>query len=94
MGEFPFQFSADKIKKIVWASLLVAASAVITYFVNTVIPSLQAETSMQLMIVAVITSVLNAVLQWIRDNRSPEEIRALPYKQYKLQQRQDSKKSG
>jgi len=87
MGDFPFQLSPDKIKKIVWSALLVSASAVITYFLNDVIPVLQTNTSLQLMMVSVLTAVLNAALQWIRDNRPAEEIRALPYKQYREQMR-------
>lgn len=91
MGEFPFQISPDKVKKVVWQTVLVAIGAAVTYLLNTVIPTIDTSDTMSLMVVTIVVAVLNAANQWVRDNRSPEEIKKLPYKEY-LRQRRMSKR--
>jgi hypothetical protein len=81
-GSFPFKLSLDDIKKIAINAVFVAVSAVITYIVGDVIPSLQVDNIYVMAVLPLIAAGLQAVQKWLSDTRSVSDRIRLPYKQY------------
>lgn len=84
-GSFPFQISWDDVKRVAISVLYVAAAAVVTYLLNTVLPGVHTDNPMIVVLVTVITGVLQMVDAYLRDTRPAAEKMRLPYKAYKLQ---------
>lgn len=82
-GSFPLQISKDDLKKVGINLLYVAASAVITYLLQSVLPALHSDNVYVMMLIPTIAAGLQSAQKWLSDTRPADEQQRLPYKVYK-----------
>lgn len=83
MGSFPFSLNKSDFKQIAWQAFLVAVGAVATYFLQTVIPSIQTDNMLVLAAMPIVVAVLQALVRYVSDTRVEEERRRLPLEEFK-----------